>query len=51
MYTKRNKGVVKEEMTKSARNNMEDIVVLIAAMQDNLTDMKKRLSELELIVK
>ena len=38
-------------MTKSARNNMEDIVVLIAAMQDNLTDMKKRLSELELIVK
>ena len=38
-------------MTKSARSNMEDIVELIAAMQDNLTDMKKRLSELELIVK
>ena len=38
-------------MTKSVRSNMMDIVQLIAAMQDNLNDMKKRLKELELIVK
>ena len=38
-------------MTKSARSNMEDIVMLIAAMHDNFMDMKKRLSDLELIVK
>lgn len=38
-------------MIKTVRSNMMDIVMLIAAMQDNLNDMKKRLNELELIVK
>ena len=40
-----------ETKMNSNRNNMKDIVILIAAMHDNLEDMKKRLKELELIVK
>ena len=38
-------------MKKSTRSNMMDLVVLLAAMQDNINDMKKRLQDLELIVK
>jgi len=35
----------------STRKNLEDIVMLVAAIQDSIISIKIRLDELELIVK